>query len=50
MKIEPHRIGYQIYLIPTIKITHDRMLNGAYEVIFIWFNFGLSLRFKEMEP
>jgi len=49
MKIESHRIGYQVYLIPTIKLTHDRTLNGAYEIIFIWLNFGLSLRFKDIE-
>jgi hypothetical protein len=48
MQIEPHRIAYQIYLLPTIKITHDKMLNGAHEVILIWWNFGLSFRFNEV--
>ncbi len=38
MKINFYQVAYQIYLIPYIKITHDRVLNGDYELIIGWFN------------
>ncbi len=38
MKINFYQVAYQIYLIPYIKITHDRFLNGDYELIIGWFN------------
>ena len=36
MKI--YKVAYQIYLLPYIKITYDRILNGKYELIFGWLN------------
>lgn len=38
MKISSYEVMYQIYLLPYIKITHDRFLNGSYELIIGWFN------------
>lgn len=35
----------QIYLLPYIKVTHNRNLNGNYEIILGWFNFEISLYF-----
>ena len=35
----------QIYLLPYVKVTHNRSLNGNYEVILGWFNFEFSLYF-----
>ena len=34
MKI--YKIESQVYLLPYIKITHDRILNGKYELIIGW--------------
>lgn len=47
MKLEFFNVAYQVYLIPTIKITHDQDLNGWYEVQLIWLKWGLSLMFNE---
>ena len=33
----------QIYLIPTIRVTHTLKLYGWYTIEFIWFNRGLSV-------
>jgi len=38
MKINFCKVAYQIYLLPYIKITHNRFLNGSYELIIGWFN------------
>ena len=46
MKIRTHKIAYQSYLIPFIKITYDKMLNGDYELIIGWLNMELSLSYK----
>lgn len=45
MKIEIHYICSQVYLIPFIKITHDRFLNGNYEIIFGWINKQIVISF-----
>jgi hypothetical protein len=34
MKITISTIVSQIYLLPTIKVTHNRWLNGDLEIIF----------------
>jgi len=47
MKLEFFNIWSQIYLIPTVKITHDRLLNGFHEVQLIWLKWGVSLMFNE---
>jgi hypothetical protein len=35
----------QLYIIPSIKVTHKRYLNGDYEIIFGWFNQLLVISF-----
>lgn len=40
---------HQIYLIPTIKVTHDRMLFGYYNVEFWWLKWGIEISFGEKE-
>lgn len=46
MKISIHKIDSQLYLLPFVKITYDKVLNGHYELIIGWFNIGLSLSYK----
>ena len=46
MKVETFTIAYQTYLIPTIQITHDRVLNCSYEVCLMWFNKGIGIVIK----
>jgi len=41
--ITPFTVGYQLYAIPTIKITHSKILNGSYAVGFIWLKWGVEL-------
>jgi hypothetical protein len=36
MKIRMYSIWDQIYILPFIKLTHDRMLNGDLELIIGW--------------
>lgn len=49
MKIEVHEIFGQFYLLPFIKVTFDKTLNGRYEIIIGWTTFGISIRFgKEL--
>lgn len=44
MKIEIEDIYGQVYIIPTIKITYTRYLNGEYELIFGWLKWYLVIR------
>ncbi len=46
MKIRIHKISYQIYLLPFVKVTHDKMLNSNYELIIGWLKMGISLSYK----
>ena len=46
MKITTHKILYQVYLLPFVKITYDKILNGNYELIIGWLNIGLSISYK----
>jgi hypothetical protein len=46
MRLEKYRIVGQAYIIPFIKITYDKTLNGYYEFILGWINVGISLSFK----
>jgi len=46
MKLSKHTIFGQFYILPYIKVTYDRTLNGEYELIFGWVNIGMSLSFK----
>lgn len=36
MKIFTSEVWGQIYLLPYVKITHDKTLNGDYELIIGW--------------
>ena len=46
MKISKHSIVGQFHVLPFIKITYDRTLNGEYEFIVGWMSVGISLSFK----
>ena len=46
MKITTHKILYQVHLLPFVKITYDKILNGNYELIIGWLNIGLSISYK----
>jgi hypothetical protein len=46
MKIRIDQVIGQIYLLPYVKITHDKWLNGKYEFIIGWFNYELVLQTK----
>jgi hypothetical protein len=41
MKINRCEIYAQFYVFPTIKVTHDRLLNGDKEIIFCWLKWEL---------
>jgi len=43
MKIEISKILGQIYLLPFIKITHDKYLYGGYEFIIGWLKWELII-------
>jgi hypothetical protein len=45
MKITTFKQVYQLYIIPTIKITYSRTLNGNLEVILCWLFGGVSIEF-----
>ena len=49
MKIRIHKISYQISLLPFIKVTHDKILNGEYELIIGWLKMGISLSYKPQQ-
>ena len=46
MKISKHSIVGQFHVLPYIKITHDKTLNGEYEFIVEWLSGGISFAFK----
>ena len=46
MEIEGYKIGFQVYLLPAIKITHDKILNGSYEICIMFLKWGISIRTK----
>jgi hypothetical protein len=41
MKIRTYSVLAQVYLLPYVKVTHDRFLNGDIEIIIGWFNKGI---------
>jgi len=45
MKITTFKQVSQLYLIPTIKVTYSRTLNGKLEVMFCWLLGGISIEF-----
>jgi hypothetical protein len=44
-KLSISSICSQIYLIPTIKITHNKFLNGNYELCFVWLKWQFTFSF-----
>ena len=46
IKIESFEVSHQIYLIPTIKVTHSKILDGHYGISIIWLDIGLELKIK----
>lgn len=40
-------IWYQFYILPTIKITHNKVLFGFYNIEFWWGKWGLEVIFLE---
>lgn len=43
MKIGIDEVMSQIYILPYIKITHDKWLNGHHEIIIGWLNRQISI-------
>lgn len=48
MKVEINQILCQLYLLPTVKITHDKWLNGRYEFIICFLKWELAV-YKEIK-
>lgn len=45
MKISTSTIWGQIYVLPFIKVTHTRQLNGDIELIIGWLSWEIELQF-----
>jgi hypothetical protein len=45
MKIDWYTQIGQFLIIPTVKVTFDRTLNGSYEIIFAWGAWGIAIQF-----
>jgi hypothetical protein len=43
MKIDLDTVYSQIYITPYIKITHNKILNGDYELIIGWLKWQLVI-------
>ncbi len=43
MRIEFMTVAYQIYLIPTVKVTNDRILYGYKNVELWWLKWGIEI-------
>ena len=43
MKMETFTVMSQIYVLPYIKITHSKILNGDYELIIGWLKWQLVI-------
>jgi hypothetical protein len=48
MKVQICEVVYQLYLLPTVKITYDKFLNGNYELIFCFLKWEIVF-YKESE-
>ena len=46
MKISKHTIFGQFHVLPFVKVTYDKVLNGDYELIIGWMSIGITLSFK----
>jgi len=45
-KISIDIIVYQYYIIPTIKVTYDKILNGNKSIDLIWLKWALSIELE----
>jgi hypothetical protein len=45
MKISTSSIYGQVYLLPFLAITHDKNLNGNYELYFGWLKWEIIITF-----
>jgi len=45
MKISTYKIAYQFHILPFVKVTYDKVLNGDYELMIGWFNIGVSFSY-----
>ena len=43
---EKYDVYGQVYILPTIKVTHDKNLYGYYTIDLVWGKWGLSLTFE----
>ena len=43
MKVDFYTQIGQFLILPTVKITFDKTLNGCYELIFAWGSWGISI-------
>ena len=43
IKVNKSKVLYQLYLLPYIKVTYDRVLNGDLEIIIGWLNYEIIL-------
>ena len=46
MKLNKYTIVSQFYVLPFVKITHELVLNGSYELIIGWLNIEVSLSYE----
>jgi len=44
MTVEVSKVFGQVYIIPTIKVTYTRYLNGEYELILGWLKWYMVIR------
>lgn len=49
MRIEFMTQWHQIYLLPTIRITHDKFLYGFYNIEFWWLKWGFEIILSKSE-
>jgi hypothetical protein len=48
-RIETFRVGYQAYLLPTLKITHSWLLSGSIGIELIWLKWGVSAEIQKVK-
>jgi hypothetical protein len=49
IKIDRMTQSGQIYLIPTIRVTHDKFLYGFYNIEFWWLKWGFEIILNKMK-
>ena len=43
IEISTFKVAYQLYVIPTIKVTHNKWLNGSVGIELIWLKWGIDI-------